>query len=53
MMESLGPEAEQVVLTAGQRMLRDSRLEGRQEGQVALLLRLLQHRFGKLATKIH
>ncbi len=56
MMESFGPEAEQVVLTAGQRMLRDSRLEGRQEGrqegQVALLLRLLQHRFGELPTMI-
>ncbi len=56
MMESFGQEAEQAVLTAGQRMLRDSRLEGRQEGRqegrVALLLELLQHRFGPLAAEI-
>ncbi len=56
MMENFGPEAEQVVLTAGQRMLHDSRLagrqEGRQEGQVALLLKQLEHRFGALRPEI-
>ncbi len=59
MMENFGQEAEDVVMTAGQRLRAEGRLEGhrkgrqegRQEGQVRLLLKLLERRFGTLPTK--
>ncbi len=55
MMENFGAEAEQVVVTAGQRLRaegrREGRQEGRQEGRREFLRKLLEQRFGPLPSK--
>ena len=59
MLKHFGPKAEEVAVTAGQRLiqqgrqegLQEGRQEGRQEGQVHLLLKLLTVRFGELSPE--
>ena len=52
---ALGPRAEEMVVTAGDRIRKEGRAQGRVEGRVegerALLLELLQVRFGSLSAE--
>jgi hypothetical protein len=47
MLKHFGPEAEEIAVTAGQRLIQ----QGRQEGQAHLLLKLLSLRFGELSPE--
>ncbi len=51
MLKHFGPEAEEIAVTAGQRLIQQGRQEGRQEGQAHLLLKLLSLRFGELSPE--
>jgi len=42
----IGPEAKDIVVTAGQQLIEQGRKEGRQQGFQEVLLRLLRQRFG-------
>ena len=42
----IGPEAKDTIVTAAQRYIEQGRREGRQEGESAVLLRLVRQRFG-------
>tara|TARA_R110002096_G_scaffold433381_2_gene652024 strand:+ start:76051 stop:76305 length:255 start_codon:yes stop_codon:yes gene_type:complete len=52
MLKHFGPKAEEVAVTAGQRLIQQGRQEGRQEGQAHLLLKLLRLRFGEVSPEI-
>tara|TARA_R110002096_G_scaffold44524_10_gene119951 strand:- start:60157 stop:61209 length:1053 start_codon:yes stop_codon:yes gene_type:complete len=64
MLKHFGPKAEEVAVTAGQRLIQQGRQEGRQEGrqqgrqegrqegQTQMLLKLLRLRFGELSPEI-
>ena len=46
LVRDIGPEAKDIIVTAGQELIEQGRKEGRQQGIQALLLRLLRQRFG-------
>jgi len=52
MLKHFGPEAEEIAVTAGQRLIQQGRQQGRQEERVRMLLKLLSLRFGELSSEI-